>query len=144
LERDILNSDRCFKHVKTNLKRNPFWATLHSSHRTQAAETTVAVSYWVVSHKTSHTLRPCLIYCVFPVWHIIIPDSSTRALWQQPVKMCSSKEGENWREMSEFCLRGISFRTLPGYLTCRKILRHGTDGFTSPPKEVAPLNFIAL
>jgi hypothetical protein len=31
-----------------------------------------------------------------------------------------------------------------GSLTCRKILRHETDGFTSPPKEVVIRIFIAL
>jgi hypothetical protein len=31
-----------------------------------------------------------------------------------------------------------------GFLTCRKILRHGTDGFTSPPKEVELQIFIAI
>jgi hypothetical protein len=30
------------------------------------------------------------------------------------------------------------------FLICRKILRHGTDDFTSPPKEVVLRNFIAL
>jgi hypothetical protein len=33
---------------------------------------------------------------------------------------------------------------LPVSLICRKILRHATDGFTSPPKEVALRIFIAL
>jgi hypothetical protein len=31
-----------------------------------------------------------------------------------------------------------------GFLTCRKLLRHGTDDFTSPPKEVVLRTFIAL
>jgi hypothetical protein len=44
---------------------------------------------------------------------------------------------------AEFCLQITSF--IPqGILTCRKILRHGTADFTSPPKEVMLLIFIAL
>jgi hypothetical protein len=31
-----------------------------------------------------------------------------------------------------------------GFLTCRKILQHGADGFTSPPKKVVLQNFIAF
>jgi hypothetical protein len=29
-------------------------------------------------------------------------------------------------------------------VTCRDILRHGTDGLTSPPKEVVVWTFIAI
>jgi hypothetical protein len=36
------------------------------------------------------------------------------------------------------------FHTSQGSLTCHKILRHGTDGFTSPPKEVVLQIFIVL
>jgi hypothetical protein len=44
---------------------------------------------------------------------------------------------------TEFCLS--VFLSYPkDYLTCRKILRHGTDGFNSPPKEVVLRIFIAL
>jgi hypothetical protein len=33
---------------------------------------------------------------------------------------------------------------LCSYRTCRKILQHGADGFTSPPKEGVLRNYIAL
>jgi hypothetical protein len=36
----------------------------------------------VVSRKTSHQLRPCLVYCFFPILVLIIPVSSTKAVWQ--------------------------------------------------------------
>jgi hypothetical protein len=36
------------------------------------------------------------------------------------------------------------FLYLLGSLTCRKILRHGTDGFTSSPKEGVLRIFIGL
>jgi hypothetical protein len=42
---------------------------------------------------------------------------------------------------AEFCLRSILSYSW-GSLTCRKLLRHGTDGFTSPPKEVV-LQFLS-
>jgi hypothetical protein len=32
-------------------------------------------------------------------------------------------------------LQSIFIHTSKGSLTCRKILRHGAEGFTSPPKE---------
>ena len=38
---------------------------------------------------------------------------------------------------AEFCLRNISIHA-------RKVLLHGTDGFTSPPKEVVLRIFITL
>jgi hypothetical protein len=56
---------------------------------------------------------------------------------------CSSKEGELAKEVMNFVSRSIAF--IPyGSLTCRKILPHGTDGFTSPPKEGVLRIFIAL
>jgi hypothetical protein len=49
------------------------------------------------------------------------------------------------RNVLEFSQRNISvvFRT-QRYLTCLKILRHGADGLTYPPKEGVPRIFIAL
>jgi hypothetical protein len=47
------------------------------------------------------------------------------------------------RHVRQFGLEG-SFRTSRVLLTCRKILRHGADGFTSLPKEVVLRIFIAL
>jgi hypothetical protein len=38
----------------------------------------------------------------------------------------------------------VKFAYLWGALTCRKIVRHGIDDFTSPPKEGLPRIFIAL
>jgi hypothetical protein len=45
----------------------------------------------------------------------------------------SCKEGELAKEMINFAYE-ISFHIPKGSFTC-KILRHGVDGFTSPPKE---------
>jgi hypothetical protein len=55
-----------------------------------------------------------------------------------------SEAGRNWaRNVREFCL-SVSLSYLKGSLTCYKILRHGTDSFTSSPKEVVLWIFIAL
>jgi hypothetical protein len=54
-----------------------------------------------------------------------------------------AKQEELMMEMMNFALRSI-FRTSNGSLTCHKILRHGANGFTSPPKEGMLWIFIAL
>jgi hypothetical protein len=74
---------------------------------------------------------------------IIIPDSSTRALWQLLAETFNSEAGESRRAMAAFCTRSISF-ILVGFLTCCKILRHGTESFTFPQKEVVLRIVIAL
>jgi len=49
------------------------------------------------------------LLCV-PIWFLIIPDSSTRALWQLPVETSSSEAGKLHEEMAaKFCLQSISF-----------------------------------
>jgi hypothetical protein len=45
-----------------------------------------------------------------------------------------AKQEELAKEMN-LALRSIFARSSKGSLTCRKILRYETDGFTSPPKE---------
>jgi hypothetical protein len=51
-----------------------------------------------------------------------------------PAKSSSSKAGLSG-EGNEFCLTKNLFHTAMISLKYRKILRHGADGFTSPPKE---------
>jgi hypothetical protein len=46
-------------------------------------------------------------------------------------------------DMMNFSLRNISF-IFWSVLTCPKILRHGVDSFTCPPKEVVLRSFVAL
>jgi hypothetical protein len=48
------------------------------------------------------------------------------------------------KEIMDLGLRSIFVHTLKGFLTCRKILRLGADGFTSPPYEGLLPIFIAL
>jgi hypothetical protein len=56
----------------------------------------------------------------------------------------SSEVGINLaRDVREFCL-SVSISYLKNSLTCRKMSRHGTDGFTSPLKEVVLRISIAL
>jgi hypothetical protein len=47
-------------------------------------------------------------------------------------------------EGSKFCLTKYLCSYFGVIFTCYKILRHGTDGFTSPPKEVLLCIFMAL
>jgi hypothetical protein len=71
------------------------------------------------------------------------PDSSTRALWQSYQQSSITKQKELAKEMMDLALRSILVHTWKGYLTCRKIFRHGADGFTSPPEEGVLRVFIA-
>jgi hypothetical protein len=79
----------------------------------------------------------------FPVVVLIIYDLPTIAVWlavtiTHPVAK-QEKPGEKNRE---FLPTKYIFLTA-GSFNCRKILRHGTDGFTSP-KEVVLRIFIAV
>jgi hypothetical protein len=81
------------------------------------------------------------LMCV-PIWVLIIPDYTTRAdKYQQ--KHLVSKQGVGdkspWIVPTKYLCH-----TPQGSLTCRKILRRGANGFTSPPKEVVLWAFIVL
>jgi hypothetical protein len=62
----------------------------------------------------------------------ITPDSYTRDLWQS-YQQTSGESRRNWRGVKILPIQYL--RYLKGSSTCCKILRHGTSGFTSPPKE---------
>jgi hypothetical protein len=72
------------------------------------------------------------------------PDSSTRALRQsyhQSYSVVSRRNGEGNDEFGlakYFCLHSQVI------FTCHKVLRHGANGFTSPPKEGVLRIFTAL
>jgi hypothetical protein len=70
----------------------------------------------------------------FPIWILIIPDSPTRALYgsNQQTHIVAKQEKLS-KKGREFCLQATP--SYSGILTCRKILRHGAAGFTSPSKE---------
>jgi hypothetical protein len=73
------------------------------------------------------------------------PDSSTRALWQcyQQSHIVANKDelGEGNDEFGQTKYFCSYFQVI---FISSKILRHRTDGFTSPPKEVVLRIFIAL
>jgi hypothetical protein len=49
------------------------------------------------------------LLCI-PIRVLIIPDLSTRALWQLPADTASSEARETWQEVAtEFCLQSILF-----------------------------------
>jgi hypothetical protein len=61
-----------------------------------------------LAHKATLTQRSFLIYCASPSVFLIIPDSSTRALWQLLAERPSGKAGKLGEIADEFCLRSIS------------------------------------
>jgi hypothetical protein len=69
---------------------------------------------------------------------LLNPDVTARAIWQAVRRLGSEMA-------AEFCLRNIT-----SSIHARKVLlhainlRHGTDGFTSPPKVVVLRIFITL
>jgi hypothetical protein len=66
-------------------------------------------------------------------WLGITPDSSTRALLQSYKQRHLGQVG-NGRRSENFAYQYLKY--LKVSLTCRKILRHGTSGFTSHPNKV--------
>jgi hypothetical protein len=73
---------------------------------------------------------------------VITLELSTRARWQSYQQRLLKRVGgidEGVRIMCIQCLWYVN-----GSFTCRKILRHGTSGFTYHPKEGAQQIFIAL
>jgi hypothetical protein len=73
----------------------------------------------------------------------INPYSSTRALWQSYQQRHLGQVGGMAEGLREFCLYSI-WHTSRDLLTCSKILRHGTSGFTSYLKEGVLHIFISL
>jgi hypothetical protein len=67
---------------------------------------------------------------------------------QRPLEILTShlvaKQEELAKKIINFAFAKYLFHTSKRSLTCRKILRHGADGFTSPPKEGVLRIFITL
>jgi hypothetical protein len=63
---------------------------------------------------------------------VMMPNSSTRAFWQFYQQRSLGASRRNGRS-ANFAYQYLKY--LKGPLTCRKVLRHGTSGFTSHPKE---------
>ena len=81
-----------------------------------------------------YNLRPAALRLIVRSW-LDIPTFTTRRLHASPRESTQRRKVELWaRNVRQFCLNAdiqVTFRDL---LHAVK-LRHGTDGFTSPPKE---------
>ena len=66
-----------------------------------------------------------------------LPPPGVPHVWDD-ASVPQQRKVEIWaRICQEFCRKVATSTSLLGSFTCRKFLRHGTDGFTSPPKEGA-------
>jgi hypothetical protein len=112
----------CYPNWKQN---GPQHSTIKSKYDFKNLRNYRCYCYEMVSHKATHALWPFLNYCASHSNHSrkLLAETSSR------------EAGETWREMVKFYLQYSSF-IFVSFLTCPKILRHGTDCFTSPPKEV--------
>jgi hypothetical protein len=99
--------------------------------------------YGVVLYKTSHALWPFYDLLCVPIWVLIIPDSSTRALWQIPAETPSSKAGKTWRKLPINFAGEVSLSHFAGTLICCKIYEMGLLALL-PLNEVKLQIFIAL
>jgi hypothetical protein len=72
------------------------------------------------------------------------PDSSTRARWQYYQQGHLVAKQEELTKEINFCPTKYLFHTSKRSLTRNKILRHGSNGFTSLPKEGVLWIFITL
>jgi hypothetical protein len=85
-----------------------------------------------------------LIYCESPYefWSLLIHPPEFSSKYQQTP---SSESVRNLaRNVRNFFPAKYLCHTPQGSWTCRKILRHGADSFTSPQKKVVLRIFIAL
>jgi hypothetical protein len=114
---------------------NVFW-TRCSSHY-------IGYCCGMISYKASPALQPFSNLLWVPIWVLIIPDSSNRALWQIRGETPRWESGETWGEIVVNLPTKYIFHTPQGSLARCKIIQHGSDGFTSPPKEVVLRIFIA-
>jgi hypothetical protein len=73
---------------------------------------------------------------------VTTPDSFTRALWQSYQQRHLGASKKNGRKSEDFVYQNLI--CLSRSFTCRKILGHGTSGFTTYPKEGVLLIFIAV
>jgi hypothetical protein len=101
----------------------------------------ITVTGWYPTKRPMHCSHWSVVR---PIWVLIIPDWSTRAPWQTRqghlgVKQRKAGEKYSWISKAKYLCH-----TWQGSLTCRKILRHGADGFTSSPKEIVQRIFNAF
>jgi hypothetical protein len=102
--------------------------------------------YWCgfVWHKASKALRPFLIYCLSSSECKLFLIHAQELSGNNQQKHLVATQEKTWREMAVNSVYEVLFSYLKASLTCRKILQHGTYGFTSPPKEVVLRIFIYI
>jgi hypothetical protein len=99
------------------------------------------ICYWLLLRGGIVQSVPCTA-AIF--WSILRPHLTSNHSWfihQRSLAKQTPCSGTG-RNVLEFTRRSIC-HSPQGSLTCPKILRHGADGFTPPPKEVVLLIFIA-
>jgi hypothetical protein len=89
---------------------------------------------------------PCTadIFCFILLHHLSYNHSWFIHQSSRVATETSSSKAGIWREISVYFIGRFLCHNRLRYSTCRKILRHGADGFTSPPKEVVLLIFMTL
>jgi hypothetical protein len=88
------------------------------------------------------------VYCLSSRWYMsmeyhggIMPTEETSWFVHQSsvafllIGITGSKQEERAKEMVNLASRSLFIHTCKWYFTCRKILWHGSSGFTSPRKE---------
>jgi hypothetical protein len=104
----------------------------------------VTTCYWLLLRGGSFPCNAKIFWC------IMRPNMVSNHSWfiHQgvecfiPAETPSSESWETWREMAvKFPATKYLFCTPQGSWTCRKILQHRADGFTSPPNEVVATHF---
>jgi hypothetical protein len=107
-------------------------------------------SYWLLLRGGIVQSIPCTV-TIF--WFIVRPHPNSNHSWlelQNSVVATEtpSSEAGAWREISMDFADEVPLSYLQGSLTCRKILRHGSDGFTPSPiscyEFLSPLKSIVL
>jgi hypothetical protein len=105
-------------------------------------------TYWLLLESGVVQNIPCTATIFWPTVH---PYLSSNYSWfnhknsgKYLQRHLVATQEETWREMSVNLAGELSVSSSSGSLTCRKILRYGTDGFTFASKEVELRIFIAL
>jgi hypothetical protein len=96
--------------------------------------------YWLPLRGDYRTKRPthCDHFLIYCAPHLSYNHSrfthQTSLLWLKQRHLVAKRRETGREVVAEFCL-SVSLSCLKRSLTCRKILVHRADGFTSPPKE---------
>jgi hypothetical protein len=96
-----------------------------------------------IPHGVPYT-ETCIDLLCFSIWVLIIPDSSTRALWQSYQQSHLETSRRNmWKEWWNFPCEVFLFILASDFVTCCKISTWSRR-FYSPPKECLLRIFFAF